>query len=170
MKLDQLKKGLWGYQKASVYAYITMAEEEFSAKLAEKDSLHQASEEQYQSRIRTLEQELRTVKEQLEQQRSEKLEIASTLVAATQYAETLRREAEETARKEREAWEEELSDARRELEQYRGQISHVRELLHSLLRGMDDQVQDMEQQLEAVQDVCPSHNMSLFERKRESDT
>ena len=36
MKLDQLKKGFWGYQKASVYEYITMMEEEFSEKLAEK--------------------------------------------------------------------------------------------------------------------------------------
>lgn len=170
MKLDQLKKGLWGYQKASVYAYITMAEEEFSAKLAEKDSRHEASEEQYRSRIDALEQELHTVKEQLEQQRSEKLEIASTLMAATQYAETLRRNAEETARKEREAWEQELAAARRELEQYRGQISHVRELLHTLLRGMDDQAQSMEQQMETVQDACPGHNMTLFERKRESET
>ena len=170
MKLDQLKKGLWGYQKASVYAYITMAEEEFSAKLAEKDSRHEASEEQYRSRIDALEQELRTVKEQLEQQRSEKLEIASTLLAATQYAETLRREAEETAQKERKDWEQQLAAARRELEQYRTQISHVRELMGTLLRGMDDQARDMEQQVEAVQAVCPSHNMTLFERKRESET
>ena len=36
MKLDQLKKGFWGYKKASVYEYITMMEEEFSEKLAEK--------------------------------------------------------------------------------------------------------------------------------------
>ena len=32
MKLDQLKKGFWGYKKASVYEYITMMEEEFSEK------------------------------------------------------------------------------------------------------------------------------------------
>ena len=36
MKLDQLKKGFWGYKKASVYEYINMMEEEFSEKLAEK--------------------------------------------------------------------------------------------------------------------------------------
>lgn len=36
MKLDQLKKGFWGYKRASVYEYITMMEEEFSEKLAEK--------------------------------------------------------------------------------------------------------------------------------------
>jgi predicted nucleic acid-binding Zn-ribbon protein len=168
MKLDQLKKGLWGFQKASVYAYITMAEEEFSAKLAEKDSRLEASEEQYRGRVEALEQELRTVKEALEQQRSEKMEIASTLLAATQYAETLRREAEETARKEREAWERQLAAAQRELEQYRRQVSGVRELLATLLRGMDDQTQDLEQKMEAVQATCPSHNMSLFERKRES--
>lgn len=166
MKLDQLKKGLWGYQKASVYEYITMAEEEFSTKLAEKDAQHQKSEKQYQARIDALEQELRTVKEQLEQQRNEKLAIASTLVEATQYADALRQEAREQEQKEREAWEEKLAAAQQELEQYRGQVSQVRKMVRALLESMDGQAQGVEQQMEAV--ACPDHNMTLFERKSQA--
>lgn len=165
MKLDQLKKGLWGYRKTDVYAYITEAEQEFSARLAEQESQHQKSEQQYLERIDALEQELRAVKEQLEQQRSEKMEIASTLMAATQYGESLRRDAREQARREREDWERQLDDARRELDQYRGRIAAVRETVCAALHAMEDQTQDAEQQVEAVEAVCPSHNMTLFERK-----
>ena len=38
MRLDELKKGLWGYKKEDVYRYIVGMEEESSRKLAEKDA------------------------------------------------------------------------------------------------------------------------------------
>lgn len=37
MRLEDLKKGLWGYKKDSVYQYVANMEEELSAKLLEKD-------------------------------------------------------------------------------------------------------------------------------------
>ena len=40
MRLDELKKGLWGYKKEGVYRYIMNLEEESSQKLAEKDEKH----------------------------------------------------------------------------------------------------------------------------------
>jgi len=171
MKLDELKKGLWGYKKASVYAYITMMEEEFSTKLLEKDTQHQKSVEEYQAHIDALEQELHTVKQQLRhlEQNNEKMEIASTLIAATQYGEALRKEAEETAQKERQAWEVKLASAQRELEQYQGQIAQVQDLLHRFLENMDKQAQDVQQQAKAVQASSPDHNMTLFERKQEPE-
>ena len=168
MKLDELKKGLWGYQKASVYAYISMTEEQFSAKLAETESQYKEGERQYQTRIEELERELAAVRKQLDQQQSEKLEIATTLIEATQYGTAMRREAEEKSKKEREAWEEQLSAAQKELEKYRSQISTVRELLQTFLQGTEEQAGEMEQQVERVQSDCPSHNMILFERKQES--
>ena len=108
------------------------------------------------------------MRKQLDQQQSEKLEIATTLIEATQYGTAMRREAEEKAKKEREAWEEQLSAAQKELEKYRSQISTVRELLQTFLQGTEEQAGEMEQQVERVQSDCPSHNMILFERKQES--
>ena len=37
MRLDELKKGFWGYKRDSVYQYVALMEEDFSAKLLEKD-------------------------------------------------------------------------------------------------------------------------------------
>ena len=51
MKFDQMKKGFFGYQKASVYEYIAMVEEEFSSKLMEKEEQYQQNEEQYQKKL-----------------------------------------------------------------------------------------------------------------------
>lgn len=170
MNLDQLKTGLWGYKKSSVYAYITNLEEEFFAKLSEKDSQQKKSEEQYQARIADLEQELRSVREQLAQQQSEKMEIASTLVAATQYGETLRKEAQEKVQEEREEWERALAAMESELDQYHAQIIEIRETLRKFLLDAEEQSQVLEQQVETVQSACPSHNMTLFERKRTIET
>lgn len=71
MKLDQLKKGFWGYKKASVYEYITMMEEEFSEKLAEKVTEQKTQEEQYRTQIAALEKELSRVRKELEEQKKE---------------------------------------------------------------------------------------------------
>ena len=61
MKLENLKKGLFGYQKASVYVCIAAIEEEFSNKLMEKEAQAKKEGEQYQIRIQQLEKELKNV-------------------------------------------------------------------------------------------------------------
>lgn len=48
MHLDQLKKGLWGYRKDSVFQYIASQEEVFSQKLLEKDAQAEGAARQYQ--------------------------------------------------------------------------------------------------------------------------
>ena len=55
MKAEDLKTGFFGYQKASVYQYITTLEEQFSAKLMEQDAAHKAETEQHVQKIRQLE-------------------------------------------------------------------------------------------------------------------
>ena len=37
MRLEELKRGLWGYKKDAVFQYITEQEEAFSQKLMEKE-------------------------------------------------------------------------------------------------------------------------------------
>lgn len=43
MKAEELKTGLWGFKKFSVYQYITSLEESFSSKLLEKDEENRAA-------------------------------------------------------------------------------------------------------------------------------
>ncbi len=55
MKLSELKKGFWGYQKESVYHYIALLEEEASERLMEKDAQAAREKERAEKRIRELE-------------------------------------------------------------------------------------------------------------------
>ena len=87
MTLDELRSGFFGYQKASVYRYITSLEEQFSFKLVEKDAAAKRAAEQYQEKINQLEQELQAVREQCETQKNEQMVIAHTLLDAQRYAE-----------------------------------------------------------------------------------
>lgn len=169
MTLDQLKKGFWGYQKSSVYAYITALEGEFSQKLMERDAQVRDSEALYQERIHHLEEELTTLRQQHESQQAEQLMISSALIEARKYAETLKQEADTAAREERQAWEAELEQMHKDLSQYRCQVRTLREQFASLLQSMDDQVQAFDDQVQATVSDCPGRNLKLFHRKPEEE-
>lgn len=57
MRLEELKRGFWGYKRDSVYQYIAQIEEEFSTKLLEKDEqLKKAVEDARQEAAQAAEQ------------------------------------------------------------------------------------------------------------------
>ncbi|MGI5959147.1 MAG: hypothetical protein ACOX60_07020 [Massiliimalia sp.] len=169
MKLDDLKKGFWGYQKSSVYQYIAFVEEEFSMKLMEKDAQLRTNEEQYCKRIRQLEEELQEIRQKYESQKEEEMMIASTLLDAQHFAQILRAETEQKEQEEYQKWEEELSKNQKELNQYHLRVMDLREKFCSLLHAMDEEVQNFEQQIQALKQASPDKNMTLFERKTESE-
>lgn len=165
MELDKLKKGFFGYKKASVYEYIVFLEEEFSAKLMEKDAQNKANEEQYLSKIQQMEEELKELRQKCDTQHGEQTMIAATLVEAKRFAEQLK---QESAAKEEEAWkkfEKELKEKYRELKMYQDQIADIRKGFLEALRAMDEQLQEVEGTVEAAKSECPGRNMTLFERK-----
>ena len=159
MKLDQLKKGFWGYKKASVYEYITMMEEEFSEKLAEKVTEQKKQEEEYRTQITSLEKEL-------EEQKKEQMTVAAALMEAVRYKDELQQEAREKMQEERAAWEKKLEEGEKELNGYQKQIAKVREMIQGLLQSMDAKSEEVEMQIQTVKAACPRHNMTLFERNQ----
>ncbi len=167
MTLDHLKKGFWGYQKSSVYEYVTALEGDFSQKLMEQEAKARDSETQYQERVRQLEEELTTLRQQYEAQQAEQRMISSTLIEAKKYAETLKQEADAAAQAERQAWERELEQMHKALNQYRLQVRTLREQFSTMLQALDDQVEDFDQQAQATASDCPGRNMNLFHRKQE---
>lgn len=169
MKLDNLKKGFFGYQKASVYQYITSIEEDFSIKLMEKDELLQNNEEQYHQRINQLEQQLQDITQKYESQKRQQMMIADTLLEAKQYAETLKKDAEEKQNQERKQWEQELDENHRQLDQYQAEIVNIREMFQQLLLSMDQRTKQLDEQIKMVISNAPDRNMSLFERKVDTD-
>ncbi len=166
MKLESLKKSLFGYKKTSVFAYISSVEEEFSTKLMEKDAQARKNEEQQLLRIRQLEDELRDVRQQLEKQKDEQLRIADTLLDAQRYADSLKKETEEKEESARQRLAESVEVKQRELDEYGEQIRQVRELVCALLNKTDGEARELELHIKTIRDNMT--NMSLFSRNDES--
>ena len=131
MTLDELRSGFFGYQKASVYRYITSLEEQFSSKLVEKDAAAKRAAEQYQERINQLEQELQAVREQCETQKNEQMVIAHTLLDAQRYAEQMKQESAQKQQEAQRCLDEQVAEKNRELERYRSQVQELRKLFLS---------------------------------------
>ena len=58
MRLEELKKGFWGYRKEPVFQYLTQIEDACARKLREREEQMEALRRQSQERIQALEQEL----------------------------------------------------------------------------------------------------------------
>lgn len=165
MELDKLQKGFFGYKKASVYEYIVSLEEEFSAKLMEKDGQMKKNKEQYLFRIGQMEEELKELRRKYDSQHIEQTMIADTLVEAKRFAEQIKKESAAREEEAREQFEERLQEKYQELNQYQEQIDQIRKTLYEALQKMDEQMQEMERKIVVTNEECPGRNMSLFERK-----
>lgn len=149
MNLAKLKTG-FGYQKASVYAYIAEVEEEYSSKLMEQERKAKENEERYQERIKELEAELEGSRSQAEKNLGDQLMIANTLMDAKRYGEALKRETQEQEKTVRRKLEEDRERLRRDLEQYGAQIQELRDYIQGMLTRMDGQVQEAQKKADQV--------------------
>ena len=61
MRMNDLKTGIWGYKKESVYNYIVSLEEEAARKMAQRDLEAEEVKQEYEKRVAELEKELETV-------------------------------------------------------------------------------------------------------------
>lgn len=159
MRLEELKKGFWGYQKDSVFRYITQQEEAFTQKLMEKD----AQIERVQARIQTLEQEKHALQEELGRLRERQEQIGQAILDARDNAEALKAETcaqEELARETvRQALERDLA----ELAGYRGKIAELRKAVQAFGKDLEQRTEEMEQQAEELYEAAPKGNLTLFQ-------
>ena len=58
MRLEELKKGFWGYRKEPVFQYLTQIEDACAQKLREREEQMEALRRQSQERIQALEEKL----------------------------------------------------------------------------------------------------------------
>lgn len=163
MRLEELKKGFWGYQKDAVFQYITQQEDTFAQKLAEKDAQLERTDRQAQDRIRELEQENRTLKGELSCLREQQDQISQAILDARASAETLKAETraqEESAREKiRQALEHDLA----ELARYRERTADLRKAVQAAMEGLEQQAEKMEQQAEELYEAAPKGNLTLFQ-------
>ena len=163
MKLDELKKSWFGYEKAGVYQYIAELEETCAAKLAQQEEQAKQAEESYQTRIRQLEEELRQLRQKYEQQQEQSLMISAVLMDAKRYAAQLRQDAQDQDAQERQQMEREYAQARQEIDRCRQQADRLRDIFRTLLEEMDRQAEEYALQAEAPE-LPDEGNMALFQR------
>lgn len=166
MKTEHLKTGFWGYKKLSVCQYITTLEEQFSAKLLEKDTEYQKVLAQNQEKIQQLEEELRQLRERCEKQEHEQMLIAGTLMDAQRYAGQLRHEAELREQDARQKLDAETARQEQALQQHDARIQQLRETFRTMLEEMDRSAEELAQRTEEVKADGPERNMLLFRRRK----
>lgn len=163
MRLEELKKGFWGYQKDAVFQYITQQEEAFTQKMTEKDALLERTDRQAQANIRELEQENRTLKEELARLREQQDQISQAILDARASAEALKAETraqEESAREKiRQALEQDLA----ELTRYREKAADLRKAVRAAMEGLEQQAEKMERETEELYEAAPKGNLTLFQ-------
>ena len=168
MRLEELKKGFWGYQKDAVFQYIVQQEGIFTQKLAEKDAQLERIDRQAQDHIRELEQENRELKEELSRLREQQDQISQAILDARASAEALKAETraqEESAQEEsaQEKIRQALGQDLAELASYRERVTDLRKAIRTAIEGLDQQAEKMEQQAEKLYAAAPKGNLTLFQ-------
>ena len=162
MRLEELKKGFWGYKKEGVFQYITDLESTFSQKLLEKDAQMERMDQQAQTRIRELEEENSRLREEVSRIRGQYDQISTAILDARASAEALKAETqvqEEAARQTlRQALEQDLSL----LDGYRANIKKLRESICATLEELNAQTHQLEQQAASLSEAAPTGNLALF--------
>lgn len=165
MQLESLKKGMFGYTKESVLRYISTMEEDFSAKLVERDVQSKKDTETYTRRIQELEEALSSLKKEYEAQQARQLMIADTLLEAQRHAAQMKAETEQQEFKLRQQLEQDAARYQAELDRYGAQVRELRERFHTLLSIMDQKAETVEDEIAKASAGAPESHMTLFQRK-----
>lgn len=163
MRLEELRKGLWGYKKDAVFQYISQQEEQFTQKMAERDAQLERMSRQDRSRIQELEQENRALKEELTRLRAQQGQISQAILDARSSAEILKAESRAQEEKARETVRQALEQDLAVLESYRQQVADLHRAIRTAKKGLEQQAEEMEQQAEELLEAAPQENLTLFQ-------
>ena len=163
MRLEEIKKGFWGYKKDDVFQYITELEDNLSEKIREKDARAEQADKQAQKRIQTLEDENRALKSELEKLRTQQDQISMAILDARASADAMKevsRSMEEAARGEvKKTLENELS----RIADYKEKVNGLKELIVRTLKEFEEKTEELEKQADEVKNASPEGNLSLFQ-------
>ena len=137
MRIDELKKSIWGYKVSDVCQYLSAVESRHAERIAELQEQAAQAEEQAQKRIGELEAELCALRRENEALLEKRQLTFDTLLAAQAYARQAR---EETRQHEEEARQKVADEAGRqmsELNDYAAKISKMRDDFRALLEELD---------------------------------
>lgn len=160
MRMDELKRGLWGYKKDSVYRYIVSVEEKASERVAEKEARLEKQEEQSKQQIAKLEADLKALREENAALRENQALAFSTLMEAQKYAGQLREDSLCREQQAREEFSAVLQQKVRQLEGYLDSIQRFRETVQELLKEFDGKADDTQRALLRLQAMAPGNELA----------
>lgn len=144
MQIQEMKKGLFGYKKESVYQYVSALNEEFSQKLIEKDEKNEVLVKELRERTQALEAELERVKRESEDLRKKQLAVSDSIIDARDYAAQLK---SETRRREQALYDQmeaRMNKENRRLDGYTENIGKLREQIKDVLEKFDEELKQAE--------------------------
>lgn len=166
MRLDEIKKEFWGYQKEGVCRYIAQLEAEAQAK---KDEEIRRLEEESGRRAAELEEALRAAREENEALRAGQASVADALIQAQKYARQIRDEADEFGREARDRVRAGMDRQLQELEEYSAAADALKEQLHALLKDTLGRTEDIKRELNILRGKGPDSNLVDITSALEAD-
>ena len=134
MRLEELRKGLWGYRRDDVFKFITEMEDEAAKKLAEQGEAASEAENRAIRRAQELEKENRALRSEVDRLRAQQEQISMAIL-----------------------------DARASAEALKAETRAQEEAIRSTLEGLERDVEEAELQVEAAAAASPAANLTLFE-------
>lgn len=170
MRMDELKRGFWGYKKDSVYRYIVSMEEKASKQLAEKEEKLGQLEAEMKQKIAELEGEgkkqvaeleatLAALREENAALRENQAAVFHTMMEAQKYADQLRADSAIQSQEAQKRLADAVSQQTQQLEEYLAQVQQIRAVIQERLRGFDGDLKGVEHILTSLIGQAPAFKL-----------
>lgn len=142
MKISDLKKGLWGYQRESVYQYIAALNEEFSQKLLEKEEEHKSVIQELREKNAVMENELETMRMENNEYRKLRFSVSDSILDAQNFAARMKDETQRTQQDLRNQMEAHLARKRTQLEERIVEMDEFQKALRTMIENIDASIEN----------------------------
>lgn len=170
MRMDELKRGLWGYRKDSVYHYVVSLEEKASQRLAEKEARIEKLTAEYKQQLTELESEskrqlaeleatLKALREENAALRENQAAVFTTMLEAQKYADQLRTESNLQRQQAQERFSSAIQQKTRLLDVYSDQIQQLRVMIKEILKDFEGSLEDVERTTTRLSAHAPSADL-----------
>jgi len=155
MRMDELKRGFWGYTRDSVYRYIVLLEEEASKRAAEKDARLDKQEAESRQQIAGLEAMIAALREENRTLRDNQELVFSTMLEAQKYADQLKADSLRQARQAQEELSGAIAQQNQQLGGYAKRVRELRDVIRELLEEFDARAEEAEKAAERLPSTAP---------------
>ena len=159
MRMDELKRGLWGYRKDSVYHYVVSLEEKASQRLAEKEARIEKLTAEYKQQLTELEATLKALREENAALRENQAAVFTTMLEAQKYADQLRTESNLQRQQAQERFSSAIQQKTRLLDVYSDQIQQLRVMIKEILKDFEGSLEDVERTTTRLSAHAPSADL-----------